>query len=201
MSFKKQILKRYLWDDDIFYIISHHWWVYVKLILVYLFFLILWFILYYVVCKWWCFKWFRYFFWLYGVLLYIKFIIDFLDLYLDSVVLTKQGVNIFYWDGLLKYSNELIERSSVEWVYDEQEGLLDVLLNKGMIKIKKLDEEYVFDDVYNPVLQTSKIIEIKEKIIKENEKKEEENNEEEIDKFDLLVEALGEIIRDYYKKK
>jgi hypothetical protein len=95
----------------------------------------------------------------------------------------------------------LIERSSVEWVYDEQEGLLDVLLNKGMIKIKKLDEEYVFDDVYNPVLQTSKIIEIKEKIIKENEKKEEENNEEKIDKFDLLVEALGEIIRDYYKKK
>jgi hypothetical protein len=55
------------------------------------------------------------------LILYLKFVVDFLDLYLDSIILTKQGINVFLWDGILKYSNEAMERTSIEAVYDEQE--------------------------------------------------------------------------------
>jgi hypothetical protein len=61
-----------------------------------------------------------------------------------------------------------------------------------MIKIKKVNEEYIFDEVPNPVYQTSKISEIKEKIlnIDQTEENEEKEENEDVDKFELLVEVL-----------
>jgi len=200
MSFKRQILKKYLGEDVIFHIISHHWWVYIRIILFYVVFLMLWFGLYYLVCDITCNLVIRYLFWLYWLILYLKFVVDFLDLYLDSIILTKQGINVFLWDGILKYSNEAMERTSIEAVYDEQEWLLDMLLNKGSIKIKRIDADYVFKDVYNPPLLSSLIMETKERMLSEKQDSEEKESQS-IDKFELLVEALGEIIKEYYNKK
>jgi hypothetical protein len=75
-----------------------------------------------------------------------------------------------------------------------------MLLNKGSIKIKRIDADYVFKDVYNPPLLSSLIIEIKERMLSEKQDSEEKESQS-IDKFELLVEALGEIIKEYYNKK
>jgi hypothetical protein len=120
-----------------------------------------------------------------------------MDLYLDSLVLTDQGISLFFWEGLFKYSNELLERQSIEAVYDEQDGLLDILLNKGDVKIKRAEEEYIFDEVPAPSKVSALIISVKDEILSQ----EQEEEEPELDKFELLVEALGEIIKEYYGKK
>ena len=139
----------------------------------------------------------RWLFGIYWLVLYLKFVIDFLDLYLDSIILTKQGVKVFFWDWLLKYSTEIIEWNSVDAVYDKQEGLLDMILNKWSINIKRIDGEYKFEDVYKPSFLSSFIMEIKDKILGNNQ----EPEEQPIDKFELLVEVLWEIIKEYYNKK
>ncbi len=199
--FKKKILSKYLGGENIIYIISHHWWIYIKLIVFYLFLLLIGFELWFVVSKYINSSAVRYIFGIYWIVLYLKFIISFFDLYLDSIVLTNQGLNIFLWDWLFKYSNEVVEWSSIEAVYDEQNGLLDILLDKWDIVIKRIDEEYKFEDVPSPSKLSNLIMDTKDKILWNQESEREDNNEEEIDKFEILVEALGEIIKEYYEKK
>ena len=197
--FKKKLLSRYIEDQRILHIISHHWRVYVKLIIKFVVLLLIGFGWYWYVGKYFDWKWISIGFGIYWLILYVTFIIAFMDLYLDSLVLTDQGISLFFWEGLFKYSNELLERASVEAVYDEQDGLLDIILNKWDVKIKRAEAEYVFDEIPKPSSVSALILSVKEEILNQDE--DSNNQEEEIDKFQLLVEALGEIIKEFYSKR
>ena len=197
--FRKKILAKYLGEENIVYIIAHHWWVYVKLILFYTFFLLIWFVWYRYLSYVFDWRWLSYIFWIYWIVVYIKFVIDFMDIYLDSIVLTPQGVNIFLWEWIFKYSNEAIERNAIESVYDEQNWLLDMLLEKWNIIIKRIDEEYRFEDVPKPAMMSNIIIEMKERFTSADQGDNTQNEEK--DKFELLVEVLWEVIKEYLNNK
>ncbi len=147
-------------------------------------------------------KYFNYLFGVVGLVIYIKFVIDFLDIYLDSMVLLDTWVVIFYWEGLLKYHSEFIQWDTIDSVYDEQNWLFDIMFWKWSIKIKRYDQEYVFEDVSNPSYNASKIIEIKNKIFSKDlevENTNEYDDSDEIDKEEIkyMAEAIAEIIYKY----
>jgi len=174
MFLKKNYLKRYLWNVNIYYIISHHWWVYIKLIVWYSIILVILFSSYSVV------KYFglqnvyvNYIFWFIWVVVYVKFTIDFFDYYLDSLVITEYGVYIFLWDWILKYSKELIEWEGINAVYDNQNWFWDVILNKWDLKIKREVIVYTFEEVPNPRKVSVEIMKYKDKFTKEKEEKKE----------------------------
>lgn len=200
MSFKKNILKKYL-DTDIHYIIWHDWWKYTKIIIVYTWILVFLFLSYIWIAKISSVNILNYIniiFWVIWAIIYIRFILQFMDIYLDSVVITKIGIIIFKWEWLLRYTSETIDWPSVQAVEDAQSWLLDMMLNKWDIVIKRWVEEYRFNDISHPSKQKNDILMYKDKF--ETKPEPEKEPEPELDKFDVLVETLGEVILDYVKK-
>ena len=201
MSFRKYVLNKYISWSDIEYVISHHWRRYIKILMGYFFLLLTLFFIYYKLSYFIENKYFDYFFWLIAFILYIKFVIDFLDIYLDSLVIVDSWVIIFYWEGLFKYNSEFIDWDIIEAIYDEQDGILDILLNKWKIKIKRYDQEYVFDDVTDPSKQSGKIIFYKNKFTSSNKNDNFDKEKKDID-YQSLVEAVADVIYSYkFEKK
>lgn len=122
--------------------------------------------------------------------------ISFLDIYLDWVILTNNWIVIFRWDWLLKYRTESIERESLESVSMNQNGILDIMFNKWDIKINRIDHSYIFNEVPNPSKQVKTILEKRDEMTSW-----EQEDEDKVDKFDLLVDMLGDVLIDYSKRK
>lgn len=59
--------------------------------------------------------------------------------------------------------------------------------------------EYPFEDISNPKKQVDKILQLKSRFMTPTEQKE-ETAELEWKKFDILVEALWEVVKDYIDK-
>lgn len=200
MSFKSKLLKRYVWDEQIYYIIHHDAWIYLWLIIKYALILAILFVSY----KYsWAYLWEKFtsiavyvnwVFWIVGFLFYILFVIRFFDYYLDSIILTDTWVILFKWDWLLKHTSESVQRNSIESVFDEQSWIFDILFKKWDLKVKRQWENYIFRDVNNPTAQADKILRTRDKMLEWT------MEEEQLDKFDILVETLGEVILDYVKK-
>lgn len=195
MSFKTTLLRHYLWWERIIYVISHDPLSYVWLILLYGILIAGVFFGYKYTVAFVTFPYMNWIFATVGLIIYIRFIIKFMDIYLDSIVLTDRGLIIFMWGGLLKYTSESVQRHSIESVYDQQNGILDVVFNKGDLTIKRQGENYIFKDVSHPKIQADEILKVKDKMLVWLE-----DDEPVPDKFDVLVETLGEVILDYVKK-
>lgn len=144
-----------MWDEQIYYVISHDPWIYFGLMIKYLLFLVALRVWYYYIQMIVEFEYLNIVLWVIGLILYSRFIIWFLDYYLDSIVLTDGWLIIFRWDGFLKQTSESVTWDSIESVFDEQSGIIDLLLKKWDIKVKRQWEVYTFKDVSHP---TSKLI-------------------------------------------
>lgn len=199
MSVKKNVLKNYIGDEKMIYVISHHFRKYKNTILFYTILLLSLFLLY----EWLTtfihtnhHKYVNLIFMILWIIFYLKFVIDYLDIFLDSLVLTDRWITIFRWDWFFQRKSEYIWRNYIQTVYDEQKWIFDVILNKWDLNIKIHEWEYKFEEVTNPSQKSNIISQTKAKI----NSLEEDDNEEDIDKFDVLVETLSEVIRDYMKR-
>lgn len=200
MEIKKKILKLVIWtDDDILYIVSHHLLAYFWTIVTTLIMLAIAFFLYYV------FSYLNTVFatwlaWIAWALIYLYFFFRFIDIYLDAIVITQNSIIIYKWYWIFKSTTDVIEFSAVESVYSDQEWVLNFLFNNWNIFIRRAMYTNVFNNVHNPWNISDNI----NKIIKsiESNKEKENNNEEKKDDsdFNLFVEAMAEIIRDYKNK-
>jgi hypothetical protein len=177
-------------------VIWHNAIVYIPIIIKYLFLLGLLYFFSKLVLDYVDWKYLSLFFGILWIFVYVKFVIDFLDSYLDSIVLTHTDIIIFRWDWFLKYRTEAIQRDSVEAINDEQGWILDLIFNKWDIKIKRQEWSYFFRDITNPSKIANDISVLKNKL-----ESWELEKEDEIDKFDILVETLWEVIIDYVKKE
>ena len=199
MSLRRNALQWYLKDEKIVYIIGHSWRKYIKIIFFTVLLLFLFFLIFYLTKKYissdyiYILKWVLSIIW---IIVYLKFIIDFLDIYLDSIVLTNRGVTMFRWDGLFSYTSENIGWDYIQTVYDEQKWFLDVILWKWDLNIKIHNWDYKFEEVPSPTKQANIISSTKDKMNLSNK---EEQDSEDMDKFDILVDTLGEVIEDYLK--
>ncbi len=193
MWLRQSILQKHLKDRKIYRIIWHHWLKYVNSILKNLFLLLLLYFSYtYLVLLFESF-YLDLFFAVLWLLVYFVFMISVMDIYLDSIAITDKWIVLFRRNGLLRQNTEHIQWESAQSVYDEQIWIMDIIFWKWNIKIKRQDEIYLFDNISSPSAVTNYIVQIRDSINSQ------EDENEDVDKFDVLVETLWEVILDYVK--
>ena len=133
------------------------------------------------------------------MILFVKFCIDFCDIYLDCLVMTDTWITLYLREWLLEYKTDHFDRNTIETISFNQKWFRDKLFRKGDILIT-LDHwiEYPFEDISNPKKQVDKILLLKNRF--SAPAPEPENPELEWKKFDILVEALWEVVKDYIDK-
>lgn len=138
-----------------------------------------------------------------GAIFLIKFGIDAFDKWVDCIVLTKNGITFFAWDGMFKYKTDFFGRDSIETISHQQNTFWDKLFLRGDIKIV-LDHEitYEFEQVTTPKKQVKKIMKLKDQYLAKKEKEEDEQTTNiDHDQIWILSEALSDVIKEYLEKK
>ena len=196
MDIKVNILKKIAGiDEDIKYIISHHILTYFWLMIMSFIGIIILFFLYRLIAVF-DVSLAQISIWILGLLLYVYFVLNFLDIYLDAVLITDKSIIIYKWYWLFKTSADVIALHAIESVYAKQNGIIDTLFNKWDIVFRRAGHENYFDEVYNPQDAANKI----NYMLSTLEKEEEEEPEQEWD-FQMFVEAMAEVIKEYKNNK
>lgn len=197
---RKAIIKRNINTSEIHHVVGHNGSVFFKILFKYFCYLAVLLIIFLLLD--------RYIKWPYldrvfaglWLILFIKFCIDFCDIYLDCLVMTDTWITLYLREWLLEYKTDHFDRTTIETISFNQKWFRDKLFMKWDITIT-LDHgiEYPFNDISNPKKQVDKILVLKNRFSLSAEKKQEEA-EKEWKKFDVLVEALGEVVKDYIDK-
>ncbi len=142
-------------------------------------------------------------FWIIWAVFLIKFGIDVFDKWVDCIVLNKNGITFFAWDGMFKYKTDFFGRDTIETISHQQNTFWDKLFMRWDIKIV-LDHEitYEFEQVTSPKKQVKKIMKFKDQYLARKEKEEDEQTSNiDHDQIWILSEALSDVIKEYLEKK
>jgi len=198
---RDQIISKYIQTEHIYDIIGHDVWLYIQTWLQYSLLIIFLGLLYVFAIKPMNQPFLQLIWAVIGFFVYVKCLFDIFDDYLDTLVATDKGLIHFRRDGLWKQKSDLIQRVSMEALSHEQNSFFDTLVNKGDLFIKLEDTSITFRDISDPALTTNSIIEYKEKILGRHNYLENEQNNELSGKYNVLIEALGEVVSEYVEKK
>ena len=136
-----------------------------------------------------------------GIFLFIKRVLDFLNLYLDCLILSKDHAILFLREGRLEYKTEFFSRNKINTISSSQNGIRNKIWSVGDIVIKlEFDTEFPFADVTNPKKQVSKLITLKEQFMERQKQVIEKDLHEDDQRFNVLVEAMSEVVKDYLDK-
>ena len=134
--------------------------------------------------------------------LFCKWILGFLNLYLDCILISKDALTVFLRDGILEYKTEIIDRSKISVISHRQDSIRDKLCGKWDILIQMWNDiNFDFNDVSHPRKSASKLTLNKKNHDEAKKKKIEQDLEWDQRQFDILVDALWEVIRDYMENK
>ncbi len=134
--------------------------------------------------------------------LFFKWLLGFLNLYLDCILISKDALTVFLRDGILEYKTEVIDWWKVSVISHNQNSLRDKIFGKWDLLIQMGNEiNFSFNDVAHPKKSASKLILSKKKYEEIKKKKIEQDLEWDQRQFDILVDALWEVIRDYMENK
>ena len=197
---RKSIIEKNMNTSEIHHVIGHNGSVFFKIFFKYFF--ILWiFLLIFLLLD-------RYIFWEYltwifsfaWLIVFAKFCIDFLNIYLDALVMTENWVVLYLWEWLLEYKTESFDRERIETISHNQNGIRDKVFFMWDIMIRlEHGVEFPFEKVSYPKKQAAKILQLKNRFsYKKDDIVEVENDDK---KFDILVEALWEVVKEYIDKK
>ncbi|MFA7298097.1 MAG: hypothetical protein WC010_00405 [Candidatus Absconditabacterales bacterium] len=193
-------MKKYIHVDEIFHVIGHNASVFIQLTLKTLIFLLVLYVLFIVLDRYIIWEYLPWFFGILGIGFFIKYIIDFLNIYLDGLILSEDGITMFMREGLFDYKTDFFERDKIETVSHTQNSIWDKLFAKGDLIIKlEHDVEYPFENVDSPQKQVAKILKLKNQFglgvsI-------EKTNPITDDKMAIIAEALSEVVKEYMDKK
>lgn len=195
---RKAILKRNVNTSEIHHVIGHNGSVFFKIFLIYLWVLVALLLLFLVLDRYLTRPYLKWVFaWAWFIAL-IKFCLDFFDLYLDSIVLVDTGVILYLWEWLLEYKTERFDWDKIESIWFNQKWIWDKLFMKWDIMIRlEHGVEFPFENVTNPKRQADKILQYKWRF---SVPVQAPDPDVENKKFDVLVEALGEVVKDYIDK-
>ena len=134
--------------------------------------------------------------------IFFKWLLGFLNLYLDCILISKDALTVFLWDGILEYKTEVIDRWKISVISHNQNSLRDKLFGKWDLLIQMWNEiDFAFNDVSHPRKSASKLTLNKKQYEDAKKKKIEQDLEWDQRQFDILVDALWEVIRDYMENK
>lgn len=135
-----------------------------------------------------------------GAYICIKYLIDFLNIYLDAIAITPRGLAVFRWEGVLEYKTEFFERNTIELMSYEQNSIRDRIFAKGDIVISlNYSNNFLFEEIARPKKRVNTMLMAKHKYNQPDPQEIQDHEQQE--KFDVLVETLGEVIQDYMHKK
>ena len=195
---RKAIIKKHINTSEIHHVVGHNGSVFFKILFKYFCYLAVLLIIFLLLDRYLTWPYLhRVFAWLW-LILFVKFCIDFCDIYLDCLVMTDSWVTLYLREWLLEYKTDHFDRNTIETISFNQKWFRDRLFMKWDITIT-LDHgiEYPFEDISNPKKQVDKILQLKGRFTVPVP---EEDKELEWKKFDILVEALWEVVKDYIDK-
>ena len=132
-----------------------------------------------------------YIFEIYLLLIYIKIIYDIFDWYNDVWLITDKWVIDLQW-RLFNTNMKTVDFEHIEWVEIEQNWIWDTILNKWNIIVHKIwEEEFKMINASKPYIAIDEIEEKREEFL---------NPEDEVDKFDLVMDTLAWVIKQYMWK-
>ena len=193
-------MKRYVPVDTIFHIIWHNASVFIRLTLRTLVFLFVLYVLFVLLDKYLFFVYLPWIFAAFGIGLFVKYIIDFLNLYLDWIILSEHGITIFMREWLFDYKTDFFERDKIETISHDQNNFWDKLFAKGDLLIKlEHGIEYPFENINYPQRQAEKILKYKSQFSLDLPI--EKSSAITDDKMAIIAEALSEVVKEYMEKK
>lgn len=205
MNLKNFIIRQYVNHDSIEHIIGHDILIYIKTSIRYLALLAITFLVYRIVRVYIDTEMVTMIFGVIGLMTYAFFVMRILNDYFDAILITRTGITLLTRNGFLQYKTETIYWPNVEMITYEQNGLVDAARNIGDIVVRiEHDITFPFQHVSQPKKQAAIIAAWKEQSMYPDAKPE-EIVEQPInvrdEKFDVLVETLGEVIVEYMQRK
>ncbi len=139
-----------------------------------------------------------------GVILFLKFLVDFFDLYLDTIAVSEHEITLFLWEGFFDNSIEIFDRDRIETISYRQKGFWDRIFMKGDLLIRLDDQiEFPFENIHRPKKIVEKLSFYKNSFIAKKLHEQEHHHEEfeQDERFSILIDALSEVVKDYAQKK
>lgn len=199
-QFKKWLIKKYITDQEILYVLKQsfgsYFFMFFKNILFVLFVYLLYKILWDYVNQE-----ISIFFAVIVLGIYGKFIYDFMDVYMDTVVLTNKGIHIISITWLMKFKVDLFDWRSLESITYTKNGFRDMLFNQWDILLT-LNQwtDFTIENIAQPKRQIGILNKTKyEEMMRIQDLDLVEISPTNEDKFNILVETLGDVIWDYMK--
>ena len=129
---------------------------------------------------------------IYLFIIYINIIYDIFDWYNDVWIVTNQWVVWLEW-SLFKTNTDTLDYGNIEWIWVEQNGVLDKILKKWDLVIHKIwDDSFLLKDAINPYNAVNIIENISDSLDSL------ENMWD--DRFDMIMDALWWVVWNYLDK-
>jgi hypothetical protein len=136
-----------------------------------------------------------------GLVLFVCWVISFLNLYLDCLLLSPSTLTVFLWDGVLEYRTEVLDWSKITAISYYQNSLRDRIFGKGDLVIQLGSSvDFHFNDVTSPKKTVAKLLLFKKKYEDEQKVKIEKDLEGDQRSFEVIMGALGEVVREYMEE-
>lgn len=202
---RQYLLKKYIDLKDVEDILSHSSFIYLRGVLVYGVLIFVVYVIYAIFQQYPQYQWISYIkriAWIIWLFVFFRWLLWFLNLYLDCILISKDSLTVFLWDGILEYKTEIIDRSKISVISHRQNSLWDKICWKWDLLIQMWNEiDFSFNDVAHPKKSASKLTLNKKEYEELKKKKIEQDLEWDQRQFDILVDALWEVIRDYMENK
>ncbi len=198
MSLRNIIIQKHL-DEQILEVIWHDFSAHIPQIFkVFLRLFVLYVIYRALMSLWFWQEYFRWWVAIVALVLLWKFMVDFFNIYLDALVLTRRGIKVFTWESLLEHKIDEFEREHLQVISFEWNTIWDKLFDKWDINVALTNNfEFSFDEVRRPNDVVKKLYYYKDKFLSNQTEPEDSYSKE---KFDALVETLGEVILEYMNR-
>lgn len=136
------------------------------------------------------------------IFIYISCIYQLLNDYLDGLVISPAGLILFKRNNPFARQMSVIQRVAVESIQHEHRGIRESMFHLGNISIQVEDEKFSFRRVRYPLQTVSRLLKRKQEFTG-NIKFENQSmpTTDKSGKYDLLLEALGEVMHEYIEKK
>jgi len=136
------------------------------------------------------FWWFEiYLFWI-----FFKIIYDIFDWYNDVWIITDKWI-VDLDRSLFQTNMKTINFENIEWVEVDQSSIVDSLFNKWNLIVHKIwEDSFILNNASNPFYWIDMIEKIRSKM-------EEENEYEEEDRFEIIMDSLNWVVKEYLWKE
>ena len=149
--------------------------------------------------------------WIYSILvvvIYLWCFYELIDTYLDTLVVTDMWLVLFQRHNPFSQTTSIIQRVAIESLEHTHHGFWSWVFNLWSLRIQVEDQRFVFNRIANPWKTIQQILKAKEKAMKhtlsENQLPpipQHTSSSPDKETYNIFVEALGEVMEEYLKKK